>query len=727
MRPTTPPRPVARPARGPWSFGPLWGTFCALAAIVVTSQVGRVFDLLWWVPLGVTGAALALVTAVWLYRQAEHRSRPPYADEEVTPGRALPYRLGCVAAGGMWSTWVAVLGYSPGAWIALVLGGLTLAAVSPLFAPRTPPRVDPAQLAALLPPSGAAQVVDPLMAKWRQLLDLVLLVRDGKPGTTVSKIEHWDRKTGYSVHGLLPAGSRHTYRSIAEETAGLASSLRLPKGCPIKVDEGPHQGAFVIKVSTVNDLDTMIAFPLDLRRRSATEDFAIGIHRDGSLAMIDFYQSSAVVVGMRGSGKTGVMQSMTATAVQCVDGLVWHVDLNGGSISAPWVSAWANGQADRPAVDWAATTAGEAIRMATVGLAIAKDRKSRFQHLLLNEDTDVLPLSPEVPAILIIVDEGAEMFGEDATPEAVQAATMLRELQRIGRAMCVNVIFSVMRGTRDCVPAGMKKLTAVKVVMAVDDDGEIAYVLDWTKGLRADDLTAKGSGFLRRDKAPPEMFKGYWLSPANRRRISIETAPWRPQLDRAGQGVGGRIYAERWQREETVAWLDRLAGRVHATGELAQVLAVDADEVEARVTGTVSPAAMAAAMANFADGFKAKLATEAQAPAGPVDHHEPGQVATVVAMTDEQHDDPGAQTAEEAAADQSGYDLVCQWVREAGPDGIKREQLVALATEAGVTRRQSTVSNWLSKAADAGLVESKPDDWAKWIWVVDQEQGSQAA
>ena len=717
MRPTTatPARPAARSERGRWSFGPFWGTLCGLGGAIITSQLGRLFgDLVWWVPLGATTAAMAVVAAVWLYRRNDQRTRQPYAGEEITPVRALPYRLGCVAAGGAWATWVAVTGYHPAKLAVLGVGGLALAAFSPLFAPSTPPQPDQAQLAAYLPPPvSPVQVVDPLVAKWVQLLNAVLMVRDGKPGVTVSRIEHWALKTGYTVNGTVPPNSRHTYRTIGEEAAGIASSLQLPSGCPVKVEQGEHQGAFRIKVSTVNDLDKVISYPGPLRRRSAEDDFPIGRHRDGADAVIDFHQSSSVVVGMRGSGKTGILQVYTATAAQCVDVLVWHVDLNGGSISAPWVASWARGECDRPAVDWAATTAEEAIRMATVGLAIAKDRKSRFQAKLLNEDTDVLPLSPETPGILIIVDEGAEMFGEDATPEGQRAAGMLRELQRIGRAMCVNVIFSVMRGTSDCVPAQMKKLTLVKVVMGVDDDSEIAYVLDWSKGLRADDLTSPGSGFLRRGKLPPEMFKGYRLSPQDIRRIAIEVSAWRPQLDAAGRMIGGKVYAERWERDAAVRWLDALAGRAVVLDDEAPGVAVDAEEVEAAVKGSVSPLAMAAAFDQFADMFDNRLAEQAEQPPSDAepspDLTAPPIVDTVGGMTDDEDQDQ---------ADQSGYDLVVKWVRDAGDAGIKREQLVALATEAGVTRRPSTVSNWLKRGAEEGLVGSKGgQDWAMWVWV----------
>ena len=192
-------------------------------------------------------------------------------------------------------------------------------------------------------------------------------------------------------------------------------------------------------------------------------------------------------------------------------------------MGAPWTAPYANGTIKTPVIDWVAVSPDEAIRMFTVGLEIAKDRKARYQYLLNEHNVDVLPASADVPAIEIIVDEGAEMFGEDATEEAVRAATMAGELQRIGRAMLVNVTLSSMRGTRDCVPPAVRKLTDVKIVMRCDGDDEIAYVFDWGNGIRNEDLTAQGAGFFRYMAGMPENFKGWRLLPKGIAEIAVRT------------------------------------------------------------------------------------------------------------------------------------------------------------------------------------------------------------
>lgn len=674
-----------------WRFGPVWGAINGLLVAVVAAQVTVVFGLPLWLPAAMAGGALAVTGALWVHTRLEQRRT---RSTEQIQTRILIYAAICIVAGGVWATWAALAGLDGVAYLILAVGAGSLAMVGPAFAPTV---AEEAPTPSAGVPVPAAPAEDPLVVRWRSLMNQSLNIKNGS--VTITRIDHWESRAGYTVLGEFPPGLRATYKQLAADVEGIAGALRLPVGCPIKVESGAHQGAFVLKVSTVNDLHKIHEFPMaEMKPRTVMDKFPIGKCRDGRPAEIEVGQSSGIVIGKRGTGKTVVLHGITAHLMQCTDAVVWIADLNGGSMGAPWVAPYANGSLSEPVVDWVATSPDEAIRMATVGLAIAKDRKARYQHLLTQKNTDVLPVSADLPAIIVIVDEGAEAFGEDATPEAERAATMLRELQRIGRAMCVNVVLSSMRGTRDCVPPAVKKLTDVKIVMRCDDEAEISYIFDWGAGLRNDDLTEKGAGFFRHIGGTPENFKGWQLLPADIARVATTAAPWRPHLDEPARLVGGATYAQRWTRDENRWWVQALAG----TNELA----VRQPDVEAKVRGEMPAEVMAAGLERFAAQFAADLAEQA---AG---HGSRTAPADMVAAT------ASAKTAvkETIVAEPQTVETLDEFVQriifDAGEEGIQSGEVIEAAR--GFTQRRQTVHEAISRAQEAGLVVVPEGKWAKW-------------
>ncbi|KOV08148.1 hypothetical protein ADK91_13865, partial [Streptomyces sp. XY511] len=120
------------------------------------------------------------------------------------------------------------------------------------------------------------------------------------------------------------------------------------------------------------------------------------------------------------------------------DMLGWVIDLNAGSAGLPWVrpamTPTDSGQAVRPGIDWLASTPEEAHRMLDAAIAIAKRRKVAYQKLMADADTDLLPISPRIPQIMLIVDEGAEILASNDKAMKALAAKIL-EVIRISRAM----------------------------------------------------------------------------------------------------------------------------------------------------------------------------------------------------------------------------------------------------------------------------------------------------
>lgn len=514
----------SRPAD--WSLvprGPVSATAQATLGVAALAAVGDAADIpaLW-----AAGAATAGSLSTVLVGARHH----------LTP-TALGYRVSCWAGAGGWLTWT--LGHTPwdtNAWAALAVGAITAGVLAPLgrMAHRKPGPDDEGSGALVLRSGGR------IGAEWQARIRRVCRAQ-----VTVTAVRPWQTGAGYDVHADLPLGGV-TIAHIARAADRLATDARLPNGCGVEVARGDHRGAIILRVATVNRLDEMINYPDDYSVRSIMDEIGLGEHRDSSSAAAPLRENSVLVVGQKGSGKTNLLDVITAGVGRCKDALVWHIDLNGGGMSQAWLTPWLEGDTDRPAVDWAAADPEEAVLMAETALAIAKHRKTAYRKLKINSDSKLLPLSTELPEIVLVLDEGAEgLSPTNRDPVLTRLRRKLEEIQRIGRNEGVNVVISSLRATADMISPNIKKQSAIRIGMLVQDDEELSFLFGWNRGLDAADLTTKGAGFLQSEQTPPRAFKAYFLSPRAITRAATSIARTRPELDAASRLVAGDHYDQR--------------------------------------------------------------------------------------------------------------------------------------------------------------------------------------
>lgn len=449
----------------------------------------------------------------------------------------LFYRLGCALGAGSWLTYTLAAGlWSQAAWMALGIGAISAGILSPLGrAVRRAPR------------SGSRALVLSRTAKvgeeWERRLFRVCRIR-----CTVTDVIAWSTGTGYDVHVDLP-GAGSTRAQISSAADALATDARLPDGCGVEVAPGAHRGAVILRVATVNRLTQDVDYPADYRPRSILDPIPLGEYRDGTTAAVLLRESSALITGQKGSGKTTTLHALTAGIGLCRDAIVWHIDLNGGGMSQSWLHPWLEGETQRPAIDWAAATPEEAVRLAAMALEIAKDRKKSTRALKIKANSSLMPVSPDLPEIVIIVDEGAEALSpanRDPLLKALRAA--LEEIQRIGRNEAVNVVFSSLRATQDMISANVRKQAAVRIGMYVQDEEELAFLFGWNKGLSLADLPGKGCGFVQDGQGSPRPYKGYNMQPGDIVSAAHAISRMRPELDQAAARVAGDVYAGRYDR-----------------------------------------------------------------------------------------------------------------------------------------------------------------------------------
>ncbi|MEU5869584.1 hypothetical protein ABZ815_51065 [Nonomuraea sp. NPDC047529] len=516
----------------------------ALAAVAVAGDLASV-EPLW-------GGAATAAGAVAIVVRSAHLAHPP---------AGLLYRLTCWLGAGSWLTYTLAAGlWSQGVWATLGVGALTAGILAPVG--RTAPRKARGQAAGRALVLGRAAKVG---EEWEHRIQRVCRMR-----VQVTNVVTWPTRCGFDVHVDLPgAGATRTQLAVACDA--LATDARLPQGCGVEVTPGAHRGAVVLRVATVNRLTDNIDYPADYRARSILEPFALGEYRDSSPAEVMLREASALVTGKKGSGKTTTLHALTAGIGLCRDALVWHIDLNGGGMSQAWLHPWLEGDSARPAVDWAAATPQEALTIAETALAIAKDRKKSTRALKIKANSSLMPVSADLPEIVVIVDEGAEALAPaNRDPVLRDLREALEELQRIGRNEACNVVVSSLRATQDMISANIKKQSDVRVGMYVTDEEELSFLFGWNRGLSLADLPGVGCGFIQAGQGTPRPFRSYFMRPGDIVEAAQAVARIRPELDPAARGVAGQAYSTRYGRmRQAFTDLDgvqvELAGVHHAS------------------------------------------------------------------------------------------------------------------------------------------------------------------
>lgn len=721
-----------RPAGGgDFDFGPISGPLCgslaALALALAQPFVGFPAAL----PLIVCAVA-ALVTGVVGWFRA-------------TAYPTIVYRAACWLVAGGWTLWPILGGWSWWNLGALATAALIAGMLASTLAPER--QRDPAAAGMSLSITGAtARTIE---GEWSERVTRIARI-EGEGGAQVRHVEHWPNRTGYTLLGDFPAESGYRWTVVRDVAENLAAAKRLPVGCPVVAEVGQHQGGWRLHVATSTEgLTADLPFPLDdLSPTSVKDDFQIGQLLDTRPVKLNTYQAATIVVGERGGGKTVLLHNIAGNVARTRDCVIMMADLNGGGLPAPWVWPWANGKAPRSRVSAVAINDKQALAMAEALDRIVRDRKSRYQHLLIQHNTDVLPPDVGVPEILVIVDEGGEVYGDEATPAARKAATLFRKVQRIGRAMLVNIVLSAQRGTSDYVPTQVKANARNRIAVTVQNDAELAYVFDWDKGLRAADLVTAGCFYVRTSVGEsPRQAKGFLLLPQDIAHIATVTADRTPELDAPAVRLGGDWLANVWTNPTTAAWLASLAGKgVDDPGEV-----VDQDDDDDAPAGGADPFGLPAGVADDVAEIKARLrgvgkpahtTTEprpapAPTPAPPADPHadlpplpadasawldsldvaEPqrptrpaaggqAEAPRVVYTVGDDDDDLAAWWVEVGSQLGEGPRQVLAYIARRDPDDVKTAEVVAAMDGQGISVTRQTVSDWLGKLRGAGLIRS---------------------
>ena len=499
-------------------------TFAGSLALAAVTYVGEVanFSCTWGAGIAIGGALAHLVVG----------ARRAYSSSQIM------FRLGVWSAGGGWATWM--LEGQHTIWCKPGLASLAVGAAAAGFLSTEFGHVDetkeekaPSEALVLGRTARGSSV-------WEERFR-----RRCKVAVEVTRIRDWDNGFGYDVYGTILAGSGGTLKQIEARADQLATEADLPEGCGIEFASNGSRAKFIMRVSTENRLQASIPFPEDFTQSSIYDDQSLGECRNSDPADINLRENSAVVIGQKRSGKTNVLDVITARIGLCRDALPLHIDLNGGGISQLWLDPWLKGETERPAIDWAAADALEALYISEVLLRIAKHRKTAYREYKVATNSKLLKLTELLPALVPIVDEGAESMGTGANNDDVlrRLKANLEEIQRIAGNEGINPLPSGLRATNDVLSTSVLAQCAVRIGMRMQDEAELAYLFGWQhrEAINPADLpdgdAGQGSGFYANGSGTPRPFKAYVMDPDRIKRFAIAIANMRPELDEESRKI----------------------------------------------------------------------------------------------------------------------------------------------------------------------------------------------
>jgi S-DNA-T family DNA segregation ATPase FtsK/SpoIIIE len=205
----------------------------------------------------------------------------------------------------------------------------------------------------------------------------------------------------------------------------------------------------------------------------------------------------------------------------CRDVVIWAIDLKKGMELGPWA----------PCIDRLVTTPDEARRLLADAVKVLEARAA----LLAERGQRVWQPTPDMPALMIIIDEYAELA--DDAPEAIKHAD---SIARRGRAVAVNLVAATQRPTQKAMGQGaVRSQMDVRISFRVRERKDVDLVLGQgmlTAGWHAHTLNAPGKFLIAAaEHDTPKRARAYLLTDQVVEAAANHYADYRPPLDPISQ------------------------------------------------------------------------------------------------------------------------------------------------------------------------------------------------
>ncbi|HEU5157316.1 MAG TPA: cell division protein FtsK [Streptosporangiaceae bacterium] len=464
-------------ARAVWRYRSELAPFVTAAVLALTGLWLHATRPLWWpIVLLVTVAGAALVLARghrWLDRRTERL-----------------YAAAVLTTGGGWLTAATVHGLAGPLRSALLIATLT-GAIPWWFHRRRRARVR----------------VERTVRAWPDIADTV-----GLPGSRLlsAVVGIW----GWRARLALKRGQ--TVTEVINKIPAIESGLGTRPGA-VRVEPDPSRADHcTLHVLDVDPHAKPIPWP-GPTATTITDPVELGVFEDATPVRVALAHRHALIGGIAGSGKSGLLNDILAALTACPDVVIWGIDLKGGMELQPWASC----------LDTIATTPTDAAALLADAVKILNARADA----LTRNGARLWAPEPAAPALVIVIDEYAEL-----ADEAPDAATSADSIARRGRAVAVTLLAATQRPTQDAMGKGaVRSQMDIRICLRVRERRDTDLILGQgahAAGWHPHTLDAPGKFLI---SAPghttPKRARAYHLTDERIRAITRRHAPRRPPLD----------------------------------------------------------------------------------------------------------------------------------------------------------------------------------------------------
>jgi len=303
---------------------------------------------------------------------------------------------------------------------------------------------------------------------------------------------------------------------VVAHVPAIESALGTRPGA-VRVEQDPaHAGRCTMRVLAVDPHAGAIPWP-GPAARSLSDPIELGVFEDATPVRLSLLRRHALIGGTTDSGKSGVLNVVLGNLAACSDVVLWGIDLKGGMELRPWA----------PCLARLATTPDEATRLLADAVAVLDARA----HAAGQDNTRVWEPTPDAPALVIVIDEYAELA------DTAQAAVAYAEsVARRGRAVAVDLLAATQRPTQKAMGGGaLRSQMSVRVCLRVRERRDVDLILDkgmLTAGWHAHTLDAPGKFYVLADEHnQPRRARAYLVTDEAVRETASRYADQRPDLD----------------------------------------------------------------------------------------------------------------------------------------------------------------------------------------------------
>ena len=380
------------------------------------------------------------------------------------------------------------------------------------------------------------------------------LQRAGCDGVTCRLIEK--TRAGTRAHLMLPKQGV-TLEKLQAAAGQLDIALRLHRGAN-RFSAGKGAAEVIWDVIERNVLAEDVPLPFGgAASRSISDPIPVGQCEDGSTAVVTLREVAALIAGLRGSGKSNLINVLIAQLAQCTDAVIFLIDMKGGRTATPWIAPWAGrkseAQCPKPPVDWVATGRAEAEAMLDAVLAAIEYRAGS------GIGGEKITPSHKMPAIIIICDEVAVIFG-DSGPKSSDGVTSSNytlagkgtKITQLGRSEAIDPVWCAQRGGVTMLGKGdLKSQCHLRFALSTVSQADASMVIpdDQAAAKLLGKIKTPGAGLLFDNGHVSQPVKFYRCDEETVARIAQQTGQHRPDLDAGTAAAMGEVYARRWAPE----------------------------------------------------------------------------------------------------------------------------------------------------------------------------------